>query len=360
MVLGRASLSLRWRLLAVLPLINVITGVAVAGLSSDGRASLSDLGVDVMLALAVAFTISLELTILLTRSIIGPLENLRRATDEVAQGALDVRVPVLATDETGDLSRSFNSMVSGLAEREKLRDALGSYVDPEVAAKIVAADSSVLEGDEVDVSILFLDIRGFTGFAERAGAREVVERLNEFWELTVPILLSHGGHANKFVGDGLLGLFGAPDPLPDHADRAVAASLEIARAVDDRYRGYVRIGIGVNSGDVIAGTTGGGGRLEFSVIGDVVNTAARVEEVTRETGDTILITEATRRVLRRDFGELVARPDRALKGKRERVTLYAPAVVAEAQPPVRVEHADGMPPRDPTPTDPAGAAAAQS
>jgi adenylate cyclase len=357
--IGAASLPLRWRLLAVLPLINVITGVVVSGLSNGGAGSLSDLGFSVLFALGVSFTISLELTILLTRSIVTPIDNLRRATERVAEGSLDVRVPVLATDETGDLSRSFNSMVAGLEEREKLREALGYYVDPEVAEQIVAAENSVLEGDEVEVSILFLDIRGFTGFAERASAREVVEQLNNFWELVVPILTRHRGHANKFVGDGLLGVFGAPDRLPDHADRALTAALEIAEAVERRYSGYVRIGVGVNSGPVIAGTTGGGGRLEFSVIGDAVNTAARVEEVTRETGDTVLLTEATRCLLGRDFGELIPRAERALKGKRDRVTLYAPASAAEAQPPVEAHpRFEDQPLRDPTPTDPAGAPAA--
>ena len=109
----------------------------------------------------------------------------------------------------------------------------------------------------------------------------------------MPVLVRHGGHANKFVGDGLLGVFGAPERLPDHADRAVAAAIEIARLVDDAYGDELRIGIGVNSGPVLAGTIGGGGRLEFTVIGDAVNTASRVEQVTRETGDTVLITEAT-------------------------------------------------------------------
>lgn len=140
----------------------------------------------------------------------------------------------------------------------------------------------------------------------------MVRRLNEFWELIVPVLIDHGGHANKFIGDGLLGVFGAPERLDDHADRAVAAALEIAHLVEDRYEGWIRIGIGVNSGPVVSGTTGGGGRLEFSVIGDAVNTAARVEEVTRMTGDTVLITEATRCLLTSDVGELVERPERRL------------------------------------------------
>jgi len=138
------------------------------------------------------------------------------------------------------------------------------------------------------------------------------------------MLLRHGGHANKFIGDGLLGVFGAADRHPDHADRAVSAALEIAACVREHYGGRVGVGIGVNSGPVVAGTVGGGGRVEFTVIGDTVNTAARVEAATRETGDDVLITDATREHLTGGWGEFAPRPSMPLKGKTERVGLWAP------------------------------------
>jgi class 3 adenylate cyclase len=172
--------------------------------------------------------------------------------------------------------------------------------------------------------VLFLDIRGFTALAERSTAREVVGRLNDFYGTIVPVLERHGGHANRFIGDGLLGVFGAPERLPDHADRAVLAALDIARTVVETWGAELRIGIGVNSGPVLAGTVGGGGHVEFTVIGDAVNTAARVEEVTKLTGDEVLITEATRDLLVLPFRGFEERPTVALKGKSERVRLYAP------------------------------------
>jgi class 3 adenylate cyclase len=184
---------------------------------------------------------------------------------------------------------------------------------------MVLRDGVDLAGDEVDVTIMFIDIRDFTAFAERASAAEVVQELNAFYECVVPIVLRHGGHANKFVGDGLLAVFGAPDRLADHADRALDAACEIVHAASGRYR----TGIGINSGTVAAGTIGGGGRVEFTVIGDAVNTAARVEEATRQTGDGILITEATRRLLRRPPAGLQEREPVPLKGKRDRVPLWA-------------------------------------
>jgi class 3 adenylate cyclase len=200
----------------------------------------------------------------------------------------------------------------------------------------VLSEGTVLEGQEAEVTILFLDIRGFTAFAEREGAREAVARLNDLYELIVPVLVRHGGHANKFVGDGLLGVFGAPDRLVDHADRALSCALDIVRCVRERYGARLRIGIGLNSGSVVAGTIGGGGRVEFTVIGDVVNTAARVEEATRATGDDVLITEATRALLRADHGGFVGRGEADLKGKSERVRLHAPLAAAAEDRDVRL------------------------
>jgi class 3 adenylate cyclase len=327
--LGRAGVTLRFRLLVGLPLLNVITGVVVAGLADNDGAELSALGLNVAVAVAVAFTISFDLTLLLTRSILAPIGDLRDATKRVAEGDFSARVPVTSNDEIGELARSFNQMVGGLDERERLREAFGAYVDPQVASRVLE-EGTALEGEDVEVTVLFLDIRGFTALAERAPGRELVGRLNRFYELVVPILGKHGGHANKFVGDGLLAVFGTPEHLADHADRGVAAAFEIDAAVRTRFGDDLRIGIGVNSGPVVAGTVGGGGKVEFTVIGDTVNTAARVEEATRVSGDDILLTEATRTLLTRDFGAFEARPPMPLKGKSEPVRLYAPAPTAEA------------------------------
>jgi class 3 adenylate cyclase len=280
----------------------------------------------VLAAIAVAFTISFEMSLLLSRTILGPLRDLRSGTERVAAGDLRARVPVTGTDEVGRLAGSFNQMVLGLQERERLHEAFGAFVDPQLADRVLA-EGTVLEGEEMEVTVLFLDIREFTAFAERSSAREVVSRLNEFFGEVVPVLVRHGGHANKFVGDGLLGVFGAPDRLRDHADRAMAAALEIAALVRERYGDGLRIGIGVNSGPVVAGTVGGGGHVEFTVIGDAVNTAARVEEVTRQTGDEVLLTEATRCLLSQGFGGFEERPTVMLKGKTERVALWAPATI---------------------------------
>jgi adenylate cyclase len=172
------------------------------------------------------------------------------------------------------------------------------------------------------VTVLFIDIRGFTTFADRSTAHEAVAYLNEFFGLVVPILTSHGGHANKLLGDGLLGVFGAPDPCPDHADRALVAAEDVLASVDAHFGERCRIGIGINSGLVLVGTIGGGDLTELGVVGDSVNVAARVQDATRDLGEPLLLTEATRLLLERDDIGLAARGTLDLKGKSKPIAVH--------------------------------------
>ncbi|MFL6156376.1 MAG: adenylate/guanylate cyclase domain-containing protein [Marmoricola sp.] len=183
--------------------------------------------------------------------------------------------------------------------------------------------SEHVEPEWAMVTILFVDIRGFTTFADRSTAQEAVAYLNEFFELVVPIVTEHGGHANKLLGDGLLGVFGAPERLGDHADRALAAATQIVRTVDAELGERCRIGVGLNSGLVLVGTIGGGGLKEYGVIGDPVNVAARVESATREIGVPLLLTEATRCLLEDPDKRLEAHGLVQLKGRAEPVRLYS-------------------------------------
>lgn len=321
--LEASRIRLRWRQLLVLPAINVITGVVVAGIVGGGTASFQDIAVAIVAALVVASTVSLLLTALLSDSVSAPIIALRDAAGRVGRGEFGARVPVVTMDETGELTQAFNSMTAGLAERDRIREAFGTYVDHDVAEHILRKGTS-LAGEEVEVTMMFLDIRNFTGFAERASAREVVAIVNRIFQRVVPIIHRHGGHVDKFVGDGLLAVFGAPRRRRDHADAALAAALEITSAVDDDDSGDLAIGIGLNSGTVIAGNVGGAGRVEFSVIGDPVNVAARVEAATRSTGDVILITEHTKQLLQREEVALEERPNVPHKGKTYPVAVYAP------------------------------------
>ena len=184
--------------------------------------------------------------------------------------------------------------------------------------------SAHVEPEWAMVTVMFVDIRGFTTFADRSTAREATDFLNEFFEVVVPVVPAHGGHVNKLLGDGLLGVFGAPDPLPDHADRALAAGMAMLKALDARMGERCRIGIGLNSGLVLVGTIGGNGYTELGVIGDPVNVAARVEAATRDRGEELLLTEATRCLLEKPDPSLTLTPrgSVSLKGKSQPVAVY--------------------------------------
>jgi adenylate cyclase len=317
-----ASLSLRWRLLISVPLVTLVAGGIVATFSTDAD-NLTTFGFGMAVALVTSATIALGLSWLLVRSILVPLFELQTTTDAVMRGQLERRAPVLAGDEVGRLARSINVGLQGLQERDRLHEALGTYVDPDVADRVLD-EGTQLEGEIRDVTVAFIDIRGFTAFAERASASEVFALLNEFYGVIVPVIERYGGHANAFQGDGLLAVFGAPSELEHHADEALTAAIEIAREVRQHFGQDLQLGIGINSGPVVVGTLGGGGRATFTVIGDAVNTASRVEAITRQTGDVILFTEETRRRLERDHGTISGRASAPVRGKRVPVRLHSP------------------------------------
>ena len=214
-----------------------------------------------------------------------PIRDLARGAERVAAGDYSQRLPVVQDDDLGALSASFNRMQAGLAERQRLQAAFGTYVDPALAARLLEQGDDVFTGERRQVTVMFIDIRDFTPFAEANTAEDTVARLNALFEIVVPAVVDAGGHVNKFLGDGALAVFGAPNDLADHADAAVRAAVLIHRLVAERFAGELRIGIGINTGVVIAGTIGGGGKLEFTLIGDTVNVAARVEQLTKTTGD---------------------------------------------------------------------------
>jgi adenylate cyclase len=319
--------SLIRRLLITVTGITVVAGTVVTGFVGDRTPQSLLLGIAASIGVTIAVTSWLMIP--LARSITRPLAELRAAVTRVGHGDLTTNVELLSADEIGSLAMSFNSMVIGLRERDHIRDTFSAYVDPAVAKHILERGDAITDGEDVEITALFLDVRGFTGYSETHTAREVVTMLNQLFELVVPVIARHGGHVDKFIGDGLLAVFGTPQPLTDHASRALAAACEIAVVVGNR---EPRIGIGLNSGMVVAGTLGGAGRFDFSVIGDVVNVAARVESATRRTGDTILVSEHTRRLLNAsEAATLIARPAVPLKGRSVPVALYTPRVSRDSR-----------------------------
>jgi adenylate cyclase len=273
-----------------------------------------------VLAVAIAAVLTLVLAVPISVGLgfspsLQPIRDLAQGAERVAAGDYSQRLPVVQDDDLGALAASFNRMQAGLAERQRLQAAFGTYVDPALASRLLEQGDDVFTGERREVTVMFVDIRDFTPFAEANTAEDTVARLNALFEIVVPAVVDAGGHVNKFLGDGALAVFGAPNDLADHADAAVTAAVLIHRQVAERFGGELRIGIGINTGLVIAGTIGGAGKLEFTLIGDTVNVAARVEQLTKTTGDAILLTHQTVDALVRRPSGLADRGSHALKGK---------------------------------------------
>jgi class 3 adenylate cyclase len=272
-------------------------------------------------ALTVVFAVPISVGLGFSQSL-QPIRDLARGAERVAAGDYGQRLPVVQDDDLGALAASFNRMQAGLAERQRLQGAFGTYVDPVLAARLLEQGDDVFTGERREVTVMFVDIRDFTPFAEANTAEDTVARLNALFEIVVPAVVDAGGHVNKFLGDGALAVFGAPNDLADHADAAVSAAVLIHRLVAERFGGELRIGIGINTGVVIAGTIGGGGKLEFTLIGDTVNVAARVEQLTKTTGDTILLTLQCVDASRSRPPGLIDRGLHVLKGKSAPVQVF--------------------------------------
>jgi adenylate cyclase len=279
------------------------------------------LAVGIGCALTLVFAVPLTVGAAFSPSML-PIRDLAKGTERVAAGDYSQRLPVVQDDDLGTLAASFNRMQAGLAERQRLQSAFGTYVDPVLAARLLRQGDDVFTGERREVTVMFVDIRDFTPFAEANTAEDAVARLNALFAIVVPAVVDAGGHVNKFLGDGALAVFGAPNDLADHADAAVGAAVLIQRLVAERFGGDLRIGIGINTGVVIAGTIGGGGHLEFTLIGDTTNVAARVEQLTKITGDAILLTQqSVDALIVRPLG-LIDRGSHALKGKSAAVQVF--------------------------------------
>jgi adenylate cyclase len=315
--------TVRRRLVIVTFMVDAVVAVAGPLLVLGSAADQRDFLVAVLGGTVLSGYVCWMLDAGLFRPTIAPVSDLIDGTVRVRRGDLAIPVLVSSLDELGDLAFAFNAMQQGLREREALQEAFGSYVDPLLAQRLVESGSAVFDGEDLVVTVLFADVRDFTSYAEGVSPAAAVERLNRLFDVMVPVLHDHGGHANHYLGDGLLAVFGAPQPLERHADSAVAAAVEMQQRVRVEFGAELRLGIGINTGPVIAGTVGGGGRHEFTVIGDTVNAAARVEQLTKDTGDAILITEATRTALSAPRPRTTRRGEFEVRGKATKLTLHA-------------------------------------
>ena len=209
-----------------------------------------------------------------------PIRVVRAALDRVTQGHLDTNLVVFDGTELGQLQRGFNSMVHGLRERERVRDLFGRHVGREVAA-LAEQEKPVLGGEERHAAVIFVDVIGSTQLVTTRPAVEVVDLLNRFFAVIVDEIDAHRGLVNKFEGDAILAVFGAPVSLDHAEDEALAAARGIARRLRSEVP-ELDAGIGVAAGQVVAGNVGAKQRFEYTVIGEPVNEAARLCEFSKQ------------------------------------------------------------------------------
>lgn len=269
--------------------------VTIAGISGQ-RGLLGMTFLMVFFILAVA----LFLTHMIAASYRMPLVSMKAAAGRIRSGDYNVSVPVYSNDEIGALGEALNEMAAGLAERDIVKDAFSRYVTKQVADEILRnPDVISLGGKRQEVTILFADIRAFSAFSESHEPEEVISHLNEYLSAMVDVIFEHEGTLDKYIGDAIMVVYGSPLPHEDDALRAVRTALDMKERLAGLNRKWklegktqLKVGIGVNTGDVIAGNIGDIRRMEYTVIGDNVNLASRVESLTKEYNCDIIISES--------------------------------------------------------------------
>jgi adenylate cyclase len=247
--------------------------------------------------------VSLVMTWLVARFINRPVQALRTAMARVATGDLSVRAPVRSADELGELSSHFNAMVDDLRAAERTREIFGRYVSPAVARDALERGVA-LGGEAIAATAMFVDLRGFTAMSQRSTPARVVEVLTEYYALVERVCEREGGVITQFLGDGVVVVYGAPlQPLA--RTPAVRAAIALQRALAERNataREPLEAGIGICTGDMVAGNVGTGGRVTYTIVGDAVNQAARLQVMTRDLASSILITASTQVALGPESG----------------------------------------------------------
>ncbi len=288
-------------------------------------------GAETRLQMTLMFTLVtlavLAIGLLQARRISSPINVLVRACRLVARGDLEQKVNVSAKDETGVLAHTFNQMVDGLKERDKIRDTFGRYMTQQVSDAILKGDVK-LGGEVRELTLLMSDIRGFTTLSEGMNPEDLVNFLNRYFSSMIDCVMAHDGVVDKFMGDAILVVYGAPVKDPDHPIKAVLTALDMR----DRLIKFneeliadghvpIRIGIGVNTGEAVTGNIGSEARMEYTVIGDSVNATQRTEDLTKEFKTDILVSETT--AARLDGRFILGEPHHlTLRGRTQESLIY--------------------------------------
>ena len=274
--------------------------------------------------------------LLLSAAIIGRYSRNLRAVlgmqlevmEEIGKGNYASRVPIVSNDEFGLIAATTNAMIQGLEDRDFCKASFGRYMAPEVSEKILRGEVPS-QGEIREATILFCDLRGYTPLVERSEPREVVAFLNEYFTEMEQAVRGCNGIVLQYIGDEIEAVFGAPDELPDHADMAVKAALEMRsrlmglnRRRTSRGEPAVAHGIGIHTGEVLAGSVGSPDRLVYAMVGDAVNVASRIQNLNKRFGTDILVSRKTRDGLKDGDVKLESLGKAELRGKRDGVEIF--------------------------------------
>ncbi|MBR7080243.1 MAG: adenylate/guanylate cyclase domain-containing protein [Treponema sp.] len=279
---------------------------------------------DILVAMLL-LVLGLVLTFILSGFFSKPLKKLTVAANHISEGDFDMRAKISSNDELGVLGDSFNVMAKSLKEKEFIRDTFGKIVTPQVRDYLLGGNVE-LGGETLSVTVMFCDIRGFTTLSENMAPEKIVSLLNEYFTGLEKCISAHGGVINKYIGDAVMALFGAPIPIKDHAQEAFRASLDMRETLVQMNKDFVakgfpeiRFGIGLHTGNVLAGNIGAASRMEYTVIGDAVNTASRIEGLCKTYKKDLLISESTASTITENLSFV---DEAEIRGRTEKVKLY--------------------------------------
>lgn len=252
-------------------------------------------------------SVALFLIFVFSISLTGPIERLVDLATEIAKGNFTVRSNVKSRDEVGQLGQAFDHMIEGLMERDKVKNLMNKFHGSSVTDDLLKGNLQ-LGGSRKEVTVFFSDIRDFTKFSEGHTPEEVVDMLNEYFQIMVGIINRNNGVVDKFIGDAIMAIWGAPNPGERDTQNAVKACIEMRQALAKlndvrKIRGQVpiKIGIGLHRGEAISGTIGSEERMEYTVIGDTVNQASRIEASTKAFGTDLLLSDTVFEIVKNEY-----------------------------------------------------------
>ncbi len=325
---GTARIRIRTRLGAMVVVCNVIPFLTVMGSAFNLHRDPARMETFLLISSCVFIATGIWITIVVSSNLSRPLWNIIEVLQEVRKGNFDRKVRVTTNDEIGYAGDVINEMTEGLKERDFIKETFGRYVTQEIRDEILAGRIP-LDGQLMEVTVLFADLRNFTPLVESTPPREVVSIINGYFRRMEEAINECHGLVLQYIGDEIEAVFGAPLPRTDHAEMAVRAALEMKKGISDvnaelAVLGYQPLfhGIGIHTGEVVAANIGSPTRMSYALVGETVNLASRLQDLNKEYGTEIIVSGATQSRLDNRF-QLRSLPPSTVKGISRPVEIFA-------------------------------------